>query len=76
MKRIGELSFNREEVLGKGAFGNVYKGKYKDTIDVAIKRILKENATDELRAAEIFLHIETHDNIVRYYHMEEDDDFM
>ena len=73
-KRIGELSFNREDVLGKGSYGIVYQGKYKDTIDVAIKRIVKEefNKFEE----EIFLRIGNHPNIVRFYHVEKDEDFM
>ena len=74
LKKIGELSFNRQDELGGGAFGKVFQGKFRDTIDVAIKRILKEEVnTFEV---EIFLGIEKHPNIVRYYHIEEDDDFV
>ena len=74
LKRIGELSFNREDVLGKGSYGFVYRGKYKDLIDVAIKRIVKEefNKFEE----EIFLRIGNHPNILHHYGTENDINFM
>ena len=44
IKRIGQLSFSRNEVLGSGSFGTVYQGKFRDVIDVAIKRIIMEKS--------------------------------
>ena len=74
-KTIGELSFNRGDSLGEGTLGAVFRGKFKGTTDVAIKRIEKRINTNRFEA-EIFLCIKKHQNIVRYYCVEEDDDFM
>ena len=77
-KIIGKLSFYRTDTLGEGSFGTVYQGKFQEpletAVDVAIKRILKQKFNRF--EAEIFLRIGKHPNIVRFYHVEEDDDFM
>ena len=44
LKGIGRLSYDRNDILGSGSFGKVYKGIFKESeenpgIDVAIKRI-------------------------------------
>ena len=76
IKRIGKLSFNRNDVLGRGSFGFVYQGKFRDSIDVAIKRIMKgDSISDEVETV-IMAEIDSHPNVLKYYCVEEDDDFM
>lgn len=68
-------NWNEEETLGAGAFGVVYKGKWKHT-EVAIKRIncigYDKNATTKKRLKQIliemrFLNENRHDNILPLY---------
>ena len=73
IKTIGELSFDRRDVLGSGSYGSVYKGKFRGC-EVAIKRIEKGRGKFEFEK-EIYPSIK-HPNIVCCYHVEEDDDFM
>jgi len=75
IKKVGQLSFSRNDVLGSGSFGTVYKGKFKGTIDVAIKRILREKVTSDVETV-VMAEIQSHPNVLRYYCVEEDDDFM
>ena len=42
--KVGKLTFSRDDFLGKGGFGTVFRGKLERTIDdLAIKRIEKRN---------------------------------
>ena len=73
---MGKLTFSTEDILGYGAFGTVFRGKLEGTIDdVAIKRIDKTKVTNdfEIKFLEI---VGCHENIVRFYHKEEDTNFM
>ena len=72
--QIGELFFNREDVLGHGSFGHVYRGKFKGEIDVAIKRIVKFEVNKFER--DFMPTIENHPNIIHFFCVEEDVDFM
>ena len=41
---MGKLTFSRDDLLGKGGYGTVFRGKLERTIDdLAIKRIEKRN---------------------------------
>lgn len=79
VKTIGRLTFNRNDHLGGGSFGKVYKGKFKEfdgqpEIDVAIKRIER---SDFKKMEEVVIKsIQSHPNVLRYYCTEIDDDFM
>jgi len=72
--QIGELFFNREDVLGRGSFGHVYRGKFKGAIDVAVKRIVKFEVNKFER--DLMPTIENHPNIIHFFCVEEDVDFM
>ncbi len=77
VKRIGRLSYNRQDHLGRGSFASVFRGKYQATgkaeIDVAIKRI---ETIDFNEVEKVVLEkLEPHHNIIRYFCIEEDDDF-
>ena len=71
----GKLSFNRGNVLAStsGLLGSiVYRGKFENELDAAVKRVLKSEATlklNNLRA------IRGHPNLVQYYCREYDDNF-
>jgi len=79
VKRIGRLSYDRNDLIGNGSFGKVYKGKFKESeekseIDVAIKRI--EDVDVKAIEKVIMENIEPHPNVLHCYCIEEDDDFM
>ena len=71
---IGKLSFNRKDVIGNRSFGLVFKGKFKSTIDVAIKRIVKLDVSQFEK--DVMPTLENHPNILRFYCVEQDNDFM
>ncbi|KAI9004929.1 kinase-like domain-containing protein [Hyaloraphidium curvatum] len=64
-----DISYDRSSCLGKGGFGVVYRGKYLDLTDVAVKVALDTYSTEE---ASVFLEAEVkvwaelpaHDNVV------------
>ena len=76
VKSIGKLSFHRTQVLGVGSYGTVYRGQFEETIDViAVKRMDKSRLNSDFEIKE-FPQIPLHPNVVRFYHFEEDGDFM
>ena len=77
----GEIIFNREKVLGKGGYGCVFVGQFSPNdgplapVDVAVKRIEKMRAKNNFEEI-IMERIDSHPNVLHYYCVEEDDDFM
>ena len=76
----GRISFNRNDFIGKGSYGEVFRGKFipigsEVAIDVAVKRILRTTAESNFEQI-IMEHIEYHPNVLRYYCVETDLDFM
>jgi hypothetical protein len=39
MLKVGKISFDLSDFIGKGRYGHVFHGKYKDVLPVAIKRL-------------------------------------
>ena len=76
-KVVGRLSFSREDIIGKGGFGVVFKGQFERNVVVAVKRILKKRDDGILTTveSETLSRVDGHPNIVRYYITEQDDDF-
>ena len=66
-----QFSKNKEDMLGKGAFSIVYKGRF-DNKDVAVKRIQNEDVDHR---EEEFLRKYPHANILKFFHAEQDDNF-
>lgn len=67
------LSFDRNKVLGEGAFGVVYEGVWNNTI-VAVKRIpIRHAASNE--EEENALKMLDHINVNKLFHVEKDQDF-
>ena len=76
----GRISFKRKDFIGKGSYGQVYRGTFvatgsDDVIDVAVKRILKTTAESNFEQI-IMEHIDDHPNVLHYYCVETDLDFM
>jgi len=69
-----------ENRLGKGQFGQVYKGLYKETVPVAIKtaiitniKNLEQFKIDTDREAELMSFMEVHPNVLKFIGIVEDD---
>ena len=80
IKRIGRLSYSRQDHLGRGSFSSVFKGKFRESdgsqeIDVAIKRVEKIDFM-EMEKAIVLESIELHPNVLQCYCTEEDEDFV
>ena len=70
----GKLSFPRSQIIGRGNTSSViFKGLFEKKTPVAIKRVLKVGTT--VIEAEHLREHNRHENIVRYYTTEEDDEF-
>lgn len=81
IKQVGQLSYRRKDRLGRGSFGTVFRGKLKHPstenkpdIEVAIKRIEIVDAKD-VEIVDIG-NIPPHPNVLQYYCIVDDDDFM
>ncbi|XP_001607831.2 serine/threonine-protein kinase/endoribonuclease IRE1 isoform X1 [Nasonia vitripennis] len=70
--RVGKITFNAEEVLGKGCDGTfVYKGEF-DGRSVAVKRLLPDCFTFADREVALLRESDAHANVVRYFCTEQD----
>lgn len=79
MLNVGKLSYCRESIIGRGAFGTVFEGLFEGTKAVAVKRIQKSCTSDDelFVAGEIDLMQQAdHPNILRILCYEKNDDFM
>ena len=63
LKRIGKLSFYKDERIGFGNFSSVFKGKFEDIKDVAVKRLLQDKSRVN---AMLLTEASDHPNIVQY----------
>ena len=62
-----------ENIIGKGGYGEVYRGKFDNDRDIAIKRIKIENK-DQYKSAEVELHFALrHENVLNCLAAELDD---
>jgi len=69
--KVGNITFNPLNVLGKGCEGTfVYKGKF-DNRDVAVKRVLAACFSIADREVELLRESDEHPNVVRYFCMEQ-----
>jgi serine/threonine protein kinase len=66
-----QFEYNRNEPLGEGGYGTVFRGKF-DGRQVAVKRVNLEKASDN---EEIILQQLDHPNIIKLFHSESDDNF-
>ncbi|KAI4494959.1 hypothetical protein M0804_001160 [Polistes exclamans] len=70
--RVGKITFNTGEVLGKGCEGTfVYKGEF-DGRSVAVKRLLPDCFTLADREVALLRESDEHPNVVRYFCTEHD----
>lgn len=72
--KIGSITFNPKDELGKGFSSIVYRGKFGDR-DVAIKRVEKLNFKLMEKEITLLQKSDAHQNIIRYFHTEEDKKF-
>jgi hypothetical protein len=63
MERIGKLTFNRADLIGSGKYGSVFRGTYKDAVNVAIKRLDKRNTKID---STLYIKAHEHQNIIQY----------
>ncbi|XP_035725102.1 serine/threonine-protein kinase/endoribonuclease IRE1-like [Vespa mandarinia] len=70
--RVGKITFNTSEVLGKGCEGTfVYKGEFDGRL-VAVKRLLPDCFTFADREVALLRESDEHPNVVRYFCTEHD----
>lgn len=75
LNQVGKISFNAQEVLGKGCEGTfVFKGTFEKR-DVAVKRLLPECFTLADREVALLRESDAHENVVRYFCTEQDRQF-
>jgi serine/threonine protein kinase len=67
------IEFERETVLGKGGYGVAYEGEWNNK-RVAVKRIVLAQCENNEREKEALKWLD-HPNVVKFYHVESDDDF-
>ncbi|XP_037872627.1 serine/threonine-protein kinase/endoribonuclease IRE1 [Bombyx mori] len=73
--KIGKITFQTDQVLGKGCEGTfVYRGTF-DKRDVAVKRLLPECFTFADREVALLRESDAHAHVVRYYCTERDKQF-
>jgi serine/threonine protein kinase len=65
-----EISFDRSEVLGRGGYGKVFKGFWRGR-PVAVKRIVLTSDEQEEKSLQRL----DHDNVIKLYHAERDENF-
>merc|ERR1719186_2012509 len=69
--KVGNISFDPLNILGKGCEGTfVYKGKF-DNRDVAVKRVLAACFSIADREVDLLRESDEHPNVVRYFCMEQ-----
>eukprot|EP00730_Choanoeca_flexa_P003180 TRINITY_DN11317_c0_g2_i20.p1 TRINITY_DN11317_c0_g2~~TRINITY_DN11317_c0_g2_i20.p1 ORF type:complete len:826 (+),score=192.50 TRINITY_DN11317_c0_g2_i20:2-2479(+) len=74
-KRLNKLEMY-ETVLGRGSHGTVvYKGSF-ESHPVAVKRVLKAYDDIAMREVKILRNSDRHPNVIRYYCLEEDANFL
>lgn len=73
--KVGKITFNPSEVLGKGCEGTfVFQGKFEKR-EVAVKRLLPECFTFADREVALLRESDAHENVVRYFCTEQDRQF-
>ena len=77
MERIGRISFNRSDFIGRGQFGCVFRGKLSGLFDIAVKRVEKKILKEENIPVGSLFRADAHPNIIRTYcTKEKNEDFM
>jgi serine/threonine-protein kinase/endoribonuclease IRE1 len=72
---VGKITIDTNAVLGHGSHGTtVYRGNF-DKRKVAVKRILRESFLVADREVELLREADQHSHVIRYFCMEEDDNF-
>lgn len=73
--KVGKITFNSNQVLGKGCEGTfVFKGAFEKR-HVAVKRLLPECFTLADREVSLLRESDAHENVVRYFCTEQDRQF-
>lgn len=73
--RVGKITFNSNQVLGKGCEGTfVFRGTFEKR-NVAVKRLLPECFTLADREVSLLRESDAHENVVRYFCTEQDRQF-
>ena len=77
---VGKLVYCRDDILGQGGFGSVFQGKWVPSdgneVKVAIKRLQKATLSQTFREREQKQKELDHSNVVKLFHVEEDENFV
>jgi len=72
-EHIGKVTFCKDDLLGEGRFGAVFKGKYGSLPEVAVKRVKKaKTRLDPKSLPKVGVPALPNTNVVRLFGTEED----
>ena len=77
IKIVGDLQFDRENRIGEGGYGAVFRGTFNGE-EVAVKRVqllAAVKSREQNKIIEKKLSRLNHPNIVQFKHYQDDDDF-
>lgn len=74
---VGQLKYYPEEPLGKGGFGNVFKGEFEDQAVAVKQNLLRQSSIVEAELGLVSFGIDKwHQHLARYLHKEKDTHFL
>ncbi len=72
---IGKVTFCKDDLIGEGKYGSVFKGKYESVPEVAVKRVKKGNTKLDPKSFPRVAHADPtllNTNIIKFFGTEED----
>ena len=72
---MNDIKIFKDQIIGKGNFGNVYKGIWQSTINIAAKSLKDiSNENEFIKEANIMIKLKIHPNIVSFFGLYKDEE--